>query len=239
MNPSDTLPAQTSQGPGRWLVNRPQGRPAECLLLLNHGAGGGLDGIDLVACAELLPADGVVVARFDQPWHVAGKKVATRPPTLDQAFLEALPVLLDTCEPGLPLISGGHSAGARVACRTADQIGARAVVALSFPLHPPGKPERSRREELVHPSCPVLVVQGERDPFGNGDEVRAALADPEGAKVDGTKVDGAKVEGIKVVDVEAAAHNLAVAAKVRPATAQRELLAGVVGEFLAEVIGNS
>lgn len=224
MIPTETLPAQTSQGPGRWLVNRPEGRLAQCLLLLNHGAGGGLDGIDLVACAELLPADGVVVARFDQPWHVAGKKVATRPPTLDQAFLEALPVLLDSSEPGLPVVSGGHSAGARVACRTADHIGARAVVALSFPLHPPGKPERSRREELLHPSCPVLVVQGERDPFGDGDEVRAALADH---------------DGVKVVDVEAAAHNLAVAAKVRSATAQRELLAGVVGEFLAEVVRNS
>jgi uncharacterized protein len=77
------------------------------------------------------------------------------------------PVLV---QPGLPLVGGGRSAGARVACRTAAELDARAVVALAFPLHPPGRPERSREDELAVPGVPVLVVQGGRDPFGRPEE---------------------------------------------------------------------
>ncbi|OEV05947.1 hydrolase [Streptomyces oceani] len=136
---------------------------ARVVLALGHGAGGGVEARDLVALAARLPAYGVTVALVEQPWRVAGKKVAPAPKTLDAGWTAVWPML---AAPGLPLVAGGRSAGARVACRTAREVGARAVLALSFPLHPPGKPERSRLEELAEVGLPVLVVQGGRDPFG-------------------------------------------------------------------------
>jgi predicted alpha/beta-hydrolase family hydrolase len=99
------------------------------------------------------------VILHEQPWKVAGKKVAPAPPVLDAAWIE------DLAELDGPLVVGGRSAGARVACRTAAVTGALAVVTLAFPLHPPGKPEKSRADELAV-DVPLRVVQGERDPFG-------------------------------------------------------------------------
>ncbi|UGY93544.1 alpha/beta family hydrolase [Streptomyces gobiensis] len=136
---------------------------AELVLALGHGAGGGIEARDLQALATTLPAHGVTVALVEQPWRVAGKKVAPAPKTLDAAWLAVWPALE---KEGAPVVSGGRSAGARVACRTAQPLGARAVLALSFPLHPPGKPEKSRAEELALATVPTLVVQGGRDPFG-------------------------------------------------------------------------
>ena len=131
-------------------------------LVLGHGAGGGIEAPDLAVLARLLPARGITVVRVEQPWRVAGRKVATAPPTLDRAWVAVLAAL------DLPgrVVTGGRSAGARVACRTALQVGATGVVALAFPLHPPGRPERSRLSELEECGVPALVVQGERDPFG-------------------------------------------------------------------------
>jgi uncharacterized protein len=97
----------------------------------------------------------------EQPWRVRGKKVAEAPARLDRAWVDVLAGLS-----GAPLVVGGRSAGARVACRTAAEVGADAVLCLAFPLHPPGRPERSRLEELTAVRVPVLVVQGDRDPFG-------------------------------------------------------------------------
>ena len=74
-----------------------------------------------------------------------------------------------------PLVVGGRSAGARVACRTAQSVGATGVLALAFPLHPPGRPAASRAAELAGVRVPVLVVQGASDPFGTPEEVRAAV----------------------------------------------------------------
>ncbi|NUT30052.1 MAG: hydrolase, partial [Streptomyces sp.] len=116
-------------------------RKPRLVLAVSHGAGGGIGARDLVALAKTLPAHGVSVALVEQPWRVAGKKVAPAPKTLDVGWRGLWPAL---AAPGLPVISGGRSAGARVACRTAVELGARAVLALSFPLHPPGKPEKSR-----------------------------------------------------------------------------------------------
>jgi predicted alpha/beta-hydrolase family hydrolase len=101
------------------------------------------------------------VALVEQPWRVKGKKVAEAPARLDQAWVDVLAELT-----GTPLVVGGRSAGARVACRTADEVGADAVLCLAFPLHPPGRPERSRLPELAAVGVPVLVVQGDRDAFG-------------------------------------------------------------------------
>ncbi|MEU0217349.1 alpha/beta family hydrolase [Streptomyces sp. NPDC006265] len=138
-------------------------KKARLVLAVSHGAGGGIEARDLTALAEVLPAHGVTVARVEQPWRVAGKKLAPAPKTLDAGWRGIWPALAKS---GLPVISGGRSAGARVACRTATELGARAVLALSFPLHPPGKPEKSRADELLGSGVPTLVVQGGNDPFG-------------------------------------------------------------------------
>ncbi len=137
------------------------------VLAVSHGAGGGIEARDLRALAAALPAEGVTVALVEQPWRVAGKKVAPAPKTLDTGWRGLWPALT---APGLPVIAGGRSAGARVACRTAHELGASAVLALSFPLHPPGRPEKSRGDELRGAGVPTLVVQGGNDPFGRPDE---------------------------------------------------------------------
>jgi len=137
------------------------------VLALGHGAGGGIEARDLQALARALPAHGVSVALVEQPWRVADKKVAPAPKTLDVGWRGLWPALE---RPGRPVIAGGRSAGARVACRTATELGAAAVLALSFPLHPPGRPEKSRADELLGAGVPTLVVQGGRDPFGRPEE---------------------------------------------------------------------
>ncbi|MFI6548823.1 alpha/beta family hydrolase [Streptomyces prunicolor] len=136
---------------------------ARLVLAVSHGAGGGIDARDLQALAAVLPGHGVSVALVEQPWRVAGKKVAPAPKTLDVGWRGIWGAV---AKPGLPVISGGRSAGARVACRTAAELGAAAVLALSFPLHPPGRPEKSRADELLGAGVPTLVVQGGNDPFG-------------------------------------------------------------------------
>ncbi|MFE9446859.1 alpha/beta family hydrolase [Streptomyces sp. NPDC006739] len=145
-------------------------KKARLVLAVSHGAGGGIDARDLRALAAVLPGHGVSVALVEQPWRVAGKKVAPAPKTLDTGWRGIWPALV---APGLPVISGGRSAGARVACRTATELGAHAVLALGFPLHPPGKPEKSRAGELLSAGVPTLVVQGGNDPFGKPAEFPA------------------------------------------------------------------
>ncbi|MEV1005884.1 alpha/beta family hydrolase [Streptomyces sp. NPDC049881] len=140
---------------------------ARAVLALGHGAGGGIEAPDLVTLAGALPARGVTVALVEQPWRVAGKRLAPAPRALDAAWTALWPALAGE---GPPVVAGGRSAGARVACRTASALGARAVLALSFPLHPPGRPERSRAGELAGAGVPVLVVQGGNDPFGRPEE---------------------------------------------------------------------
>lgn len=147
------------------------------ILLLGHGAGGGVEAPDLDALTALV-TDGIAVLRYEQPWRTAGKKIAPAPARLDVGWLAAR-AYVEERWPGVPLALGGRSAGARVACRSAAADAAYAVVALSFPLHPPGKPESSRAAELLAPDCPVLVLQGERDPFGTPAEVEAVI---EGSK---------------------------------------------------------
>lgn len=136
---------------------------AKLVLALGHGAGGGIGARDLAALAAALPAHGVTVALVEQPWRVAGKKVAAAPKVLDEGWRGVWPALR---RPGPPVVAGGRSAGARVACRTAVELDAAGVLALAFPLHPPGRPEKSRAEELLGAGRPALVVQGGRDPFG-------------------------------------------------------------------------
>ena len=145
-------------------VERPPGKPVAAMFI-GHGAGGGVEAPDVLAARNAALAAGYVVARITQPYRVAGRRSPAPAARLDEAWLAATAALRDEIGP-LPTVHCGRSSGARVACRTAAQTGAVAVIALAFPEHPPGKPERSRLDELAMPTVPVLVVQGDRDPFG-------------------------------------------------------------------------
>jgi predicted alpha/beta-hydrolase family hydrolase len=159
----------TPHGPARLHTDRSR-RPC-ATLLLGHGAGGGPEAPDLVALGAELPREGITVIRLEQPWRVAGRRVAPAPKTLD----ECLVAVADQLRPRTPLVLGGRSAGARSAARTGHHLGASGILALAFPLHPPGKPERSRLHELTGVRVPTLVVQGEADPFGKPDEFPEGL----------------------------------------------------------------
>ena len=154
----------TPQGEARLVTDRAR-RPL-ATLLLSHGAGAGIETRDLAALARHLPRQGITVVRLEQPWRVAGRRLATAPATLDEALVAAS----DTLRVRTPLVVGGRSAGARSAARCARHLGARGCLALSFPLHPPGRPERSRLSELREAGVPTLVIQGERDPMGRPEE---------------------------------------------------------------------
>ncbi|WP_369256517.1 alpha/beta hydrolase family protein [Geodermatophilus amargosae] len=144
-------------------------------LVLGHGAGGGVGSADLVAVTGTAAAAGWRVLRVEQPWRVAGGRIAPAPPRLDLAWTAVLEALRTGGALTGPLVLGGRSAGARVACRTATAQGADGVLALAFPLHPPGRPERSRAAELTSAGVPLAVVQGGTDAFGRPAEVLAAL----------------------------------------------------------------
>jgi predicted alpha/beta-hydrolase family hydrolase len=167
---------ETPVGEARLVGDLPKGR-ARALLVLGHGAGGGIEARDLATLARELPPDGFAVIRVEQPWRTAGKRVAGPPPQLDKAWLACVPEAVRLTGVTGPLVVGGRSAGARVACRTAGAVGAAGVVALAFPLHPPGRPDRSRVAELLSVEVPVLVVQGDRDSFGGPAEL------PDGTRV--------------------------------------------------------
>lgn len=143
-----------------------QGRAA---LLLGHGAGGGLAAPDLVATTRAATAAGVHVALVEQPYRVAGRRAPAPAKQLDTAWLAVAEQLGKLWFADLPLVFGGRSSGARVACRTAGAGQAVAVLCLAFPVHPPGKPDKSRMSELDAVEVPTLVVQGETDPFGRPD----------------------------------------------------------------------
>lgn len=160
----------TSMGPARVHRCTPRGAGGAPVIVLGHGAGGGVEAPDLQALAAAAITTGWRVALVDQPWRVAGRRIAPRPEVLDAAWLQVLEALRLRG----PVVVGGRSAGARVACRTADAVRAAGVLALAFPLHPPGRPERSRVVELERAGVPVIVIQGDRDAFGTADEVRAA-----------------------------------------------------------------
>jgi len=153
----------TPHGEGRMVIHR--ARKPIATLLLSHGAGNGIEARDLVALAETLPLRGndVTVVLFEQPWRRAGRRVATAPSTLDDGLVAAANALRTRTQ----LVLGGRSAGARSAARTARGVCAAGCLALAFPLHPPGKPEKSRVDELTNARVRTLVVQGERDAFGD------------------------------------------------------------------------
>lgn len=138
---------------------------ARSLLVLGHGAGGGVDAPDLAAVAQAALGWAVAVALVTQPYRVAGRRSPAPAAHLDEAWTAVVADLRSGPLGDLPLIVGGRSSGARVACRTAVAVGASGIIALAFPLHPPGKPDRSRDSEL-DTGLPTLVINGDRDPFG-------------------------------------------------------------------------
>ena len=144
---------------------------ARAMVVLGHGAGGGVGAPDLAALSTELPAGGFSVALVEHPYLVAGRRGPDPAGKLDLAFRAAVQTI--AVAPGTPLIVGGRSSGARVACRVAHTVGAAGVVALAFPLHPPGRPDRSRLAELARAGVPALVVQGDRDAFGRPTEFPA------------------------------------------------------------------
>jgi predicted alpha/beta-hydrolase family hydrolase len=162
-----SIDVDTPHGPARVHV-RSVDEPVAALVL-GHGAGGGIQAPDLVAAARAATEVGFSAALVEQPYRVAGRRSPAPARQLDAAWLAAIVHLRDNALAGLPLVVGGRSAGARVACRTAAEAGAIAVICLAFPLHPPGKaddPSKSRLPELEAVHVPVLVVQGDGDPFG-------------------------------------------------------------------------
>ncbi|GAA1796673.1 alpha/beta hydrolase [Planosporangium flavigriseum] len=154
----------TAYGPARLDIDQPATDPLS-LLVLGHGAGGGVDAVDLLAVRDAAVASRVTVARVTQPYRVAGRRAPAPASQLDRAFVAVVAAARALVPVRVPLIVGGRSSGARVACRTAAELGAAGVLALAFPLHPPGKPDRSRAGELPA-QLPTLVVNGDRDPFG-------------------------------------------------------------------------
>jgi predicted alpha/beta-hydrolase family hydrolase len=162
------LELETPSGPAR--VHLHAADPERAALLLGHGAGGGLDAPDLVAVRDVALAEGVTVGLVEQPYRVAGRRSPASARQLDAAWVAVVPRLREREVRDLPLLVGGRSLGARVACRTAAVTGAVAVVCLAFPLQPPRRsgaaPAPSRLPELDAVEVPTLVVQGARDPFG-------------------------------------------------------------------------
>jgi predicted alpha/beta-hydrolase family hydrolase len=162
-----TIEIDTPRGPARAHLDaaaEPRGA-----LVLGHGAGGGVGAPDLVAAAEAAREGSVSVALVEQPYRVAGRRSPAPAAHLDEAWLAVVERLAGAELAGLPLVTGGRSLGARVACRTAEATGSAAVLCLAFPLVPParaGKEPQSRLHELEAVEVPVLVVQGESDRFG-------------------------------------------------------------------------
>jgi predicted alpha/beta-hydrolase family hydrolase len=135
-------------------------------MILGHGAGGGIGARDLIAATHAALERNVSVALIEQPYVVAERRSPAPARQLDAAWIAVIEELQQHHYEGLPLITGGRSAGARVACRTASATATTALLCLAFPLHPPGRPEKSRLDELNLVKVPTLVVQGASDPFG-------------------------------------------------------------------------
>lgn len=181
---------QTSAGPAEIAFDATP--DARFLLVVTHGASGGVDTPDLLAVRDAAVETGGVVARVLQPFRVAGARAPGSAVKQDAAWVE-LVTKLRRKVPGVPLIQGGRSNGARVACRTARDLDAAGVLCLAFPLHPPGKPERSRAEELRDAGCETVVINGDKDPFGVPDQADATLVHVIAGETHSLKKSGAQI----------------------------------------------
>ena len=227
--PGGSVEVATSVGVARVYVAA-AGDPL-ATLVLGTGASGNVEAVDLSLMPRQLPSRGVSVVRVEQPWHVAGGKMPSRPPILDAGWRDVLAALRS--DPGFaglavadhPVYVGGRSNGARVACRTASSSegshpGVAGVVCFAFPLHPPGRPDQTRLPELLAPEVPRLVFQGERDAFGSAEQLAIELGSS---------------AGVRVVPVPFADHSMR-AAKSAPVTGTQiaELLITTTVAFCTE-----
>jgi predicted alpha/beta-hydrolase family hydrolase len=162
------LEIATPHGPARaHLAPAPSApSPPRGALVLGHGAGGGVTAPDLVTATRAAHDAGLSVVLVEQPYRVAGRRSVAPTHQLDAAWIAVVAHLREGPLAGLGLVAGGRSSGARVACRTAAETGAAGVLCLAFPVHPPGRKDKTRQPELDAVEVPVLVVQGESDPFG-------------------------------------------------------------------------
>jgi predicted alpha/beta-hydrolase family hydrolase len=158
------LELETPHGPARAHVQAAESPVAA--LVLGHGAGGGVESPDLVGAASAARSAGLSVVLVEQPYRVAGRRSPAPAAQLDAAWTAVVSQLRGGPLQGLSILTGGRSSGARVACRTSAETSSVGVICLAFPLHPPGRPEKSRLAELEGVAVPTLVVQGESDPFG-------------------------------------------------------------------------
>lgn len=213
MTPSVVTEVPTEFGTGR-LHRYAAAAPVRAVIALGHGAGGGIDARDLQAIAAALSKTDLEIVLIEQPWVVEGKKVAPAPTRLDACWI---PLVQAASRGDVPLIVGGRSAGARVACRTAGQVDAAGVLALAFPLHPPGSPRKTRVAELLASGRPTLVAQGTRDSFGTSRAVKAKTKSQ---------------PNVTVIPIEGADHGFRVAAAARSTTnrALRQITDGIARE---------
>lgn len=198
---------ETPVGDAEVALQLPRGA-ATALLVIGHGAGGDIEAPDIVTLRDAALRRGIAVARVRQPYRVAGRRAPAPARQLDTAWVCVVQALREVAGPfapyrrklgGRPIVVAGRSSGARVACRTADQLVVAGVVACAFPLHPPGRPDRSRADELAI-GVPLIVAQGVRDAFGSAADF------PNDVKV--IEVDGAD-HGLKSAAFGAVADELA------------------------------
>jgi len=156
---------ETLAGLARVVLGEPARKTPAFLVVLTHGSGGTPDTADVLVVRDAALALGAVTALVTQPYVVRGARAPGSAARQDAAW-EEIVATLKARYPGLGVIQGGRSNGARVACRTAQAVGARGVIALAFPAHPPGHPERDRTPEIAQARTRVLVLNGDRDPFG-------------------------------------------------------------------------
>jgi hypothetical protein len=161
-NGMDLVPTPVGKAGITWY---PAHGPTRAVALLGHGNATGVEAADLQALAADLPRHGITVALVTQPYRMNRTRSGSDEPSLDAAWTAVWPLAADL---GVPVISGGRSAGSQVACRTAQQLGAHAVLALAYPLLGPGTPK-----ELLATARPTLILQGTRDPFGRPDQFPA------------------------------------------------------------------
>ena len=162
---TDVALVATPHGDARVHVMRPAGEPVG-MMMLGHGAGGGITAHDLQLATDVALGAGLAVVLVEQPYRVAGRRAPAPPVQVDAAWRAVVEHVRVGDLAEVPLVVGGRSFGGRVACRTSADVGASGVLCLAFPLHPPGRPEKSRLTELTSVTVPALVVQGDRDPFG-------------------------------------------------------------------------
>lgn len=203
------LEIETPSGPARAHLHPT--REPKAAVVLGHGAGAGVDAVDLIAAMDAAVAEGFTVALVEQPYRVAGRRSPAPAKRLDEAWVAVIERLRARELEGLPLIVGGRSLGARVACRTVDQTEPMAVLCLAFPLVPPPRGERppqSRLPELEAVPVPVLVVQGENDRFGMPPEAAerrvVKVAGDHGLKADTEAIGEAVATWLRALAVPAA-----------------------------------